>query len=180
MTLQDTLINIIETQKLTAFFQPIYLTTTNEVYGYEALIRGPVGTALHCPKTLFDSATEVGLLSELELVCRKISIARFVELSLKGKLFLNISPMVLLQSDHPEGKTLTYLQTYNLIPEQVVIELSEKYTIDSPELLQKALIHYRNLGFQISVDDLGAGYAGLKLWSELKPDFVKIDHYFYT
>jgi len=178
MHLRNILASIIEEQQLTAFFQPIYSTTSNELYGYEALIRGPSDSPLHSPQALFDSALEFGLLSELELLCRKISIARFVELSLSGKLFLNISPMVFLQTDHPYGKTLSYLHKHKLKPAQVVIELSEKYPIDSPELLQKALLHYRHLGFQIAVDDLGAGYAGLKLWSEVKPNFVKIDRYF--
>lgn len=169
---------IIENQQLTALFQPIYITKDTDVYGYEALIRGPSDSPLHSPQVLFDEAVEYGLLSELELACRKISIARFVELQLKGKLFLNVSPMVFLQSDHPHAVTLSYLKEHGLSPEQVVIELSEKYPIDTPELLQTALLYYRDLGFQIAVDDLGAGYAGLKLWSEVKPDYVKIDRYF--
>ena len=178
MNLKNTLVSIIQAQQLTAFFQPIYSTSNNELYGYEALIRGPSDSPLHNPQALFDTALEFGVLSELELVCRKISIARFVDLHLKGKLFLNVSPMVFLQEDHPQGKTLSYLAEYQLKPAQVVIELSEKYPIESPVVLQRALMHYRNLGFQIAVDDLGAGYAGLKLWSEVKPDFVKIDRYF--
>lgn len=178
MNLKSALISIIEAQQLTAFFQPIYSTSSNELYGYEALIRGPSDSPLHNPQALFDAALEFGVLSELELVCRKISIARFVDLNLKGKLFLNVSPMVFLQEDHPQGKTLSYLAEHQLKPAQVVIELSEKYPIESPIILQRALMHYRNLGFQIAVDDLGAGYAGLKLWSEVKPDFVKIDRYF--
>lgn len=178
MDLKSALVDIIVNEQLTAFFQPIFSTSANEILGYEALIRGPSDSPLHSPKALFDKALEYSLLSELELVCRRISIARFVDLNLKGKLFLNISPMLFLQSDHPEGKTLSYLQEFQLQPEQVVIELSEKYPIDAPELLQTALIHYKTLGFQIAVDDLGSGYAGLKLWSEIKPDFVKIDRYF--
>lgn len=178
MNLKLALSTIIDSQQLTAFFQPIFCSAQHEILGYEALIRGPSNSPLHSPQALFDAAMEVGLLSELELVCRKISIARFVELSLTGKLFLNVSPMLFLQSDHPEGKTLSYLKEHQLNAEQVVIELSEKYPIDAPELLKNALMHYKNLGFQIAVDDLGAGYAGLKLWSEIKPDFVKIDRYF--
>ena len=178
MNLKSALVDIIVNEELTAFFQPIFSTSANDILGYEALIRGPSDSPLHSPKVLFDKALEYSLLSELELVCRRISIARFVDLNLKGKLFLNISPMLFLQSDHPEGKTLSYLQEFQLQPEQVVIELSEKYPIDAPELLQKALLHYKTLGFQIAVDDLGSGYAGLKLWSEIKPDFVKIDRYF--
>jgi len=178
MDLKDELVNIIKGQRLSAFFQPIFSTCKNNILGYEALIRGPSDSPLHSPQALFDNALDFSLLSELELVCRRISIARFVELKLKGKLFLNISPMLFLQEDHPEGKTLSYLQDHQLQPEQVVIELSEKYPIDTPDVLRTALLHYKNLGFQIAVDDLGSGYAGLKLWSELKPDFVKIDRYF--
>lgn len=172
------LVHIIENELLSTLFQPIYCTDHDEVYGFEALIRGPSNSALHSPKALFDAALDFGLLSELELACRRISIARFAELELKGKLFINVSPMVFLQSDHPHGKTIAYIKEVGLTPEQVVIELSEKYPIDSPRLLIDALLHYRNLGFNLAVDDLGAGYAGLKLWSEVTPDFVKIDRYF--
>ena len=34
------------------------------------------------------------------------------------------------------------------------------------------------MGFGIALDDLGAGYSSLRLWSELRPDYVKIDRYF--
>jgi diguanylate cyclase (GGDEF)-like protein len=34
------------------------------------------------------------------------------------------------------------------------------------------------MGFQIAIDDLGEGFSSLRLWSELRPDFVKIDRHF--
>ena len=178
MNLYNSLIDIIEKEQLSAVFQPIYATDKGELYGYEALIRGPSDSPLHSPQVLFDMALEHGLLSQLELACRKISITRFAQLELGGALFLNVSPMIFLQTDHPHGKTLSFVKDSGLKPEQVVIELSEKYPIENPSVLQNALMHYRDLGFRIAVDDLGAGYAGLKLWSEVKPDFVKIDYYF--
>lgn len=172
--LEDTIRNA----NLTTLFQPIVCTDTPSIYGYEALIRGPSDSPLHSPLQLFDAAMEHNLLSELELICRKVSIERFVELGLPGRLFLNISPMIFLSSDHPDGKTLSYLKEAGLAPERVVIELSEKYPIDKADLLIVALKHYRNLGLKVAVDDLGTGYAGLKLWSEVNPDYVKIDRYF--
>ncbi|MES1987562.1 MAG: EAL domain-containing protein, partial [Pseudomonadota bacterium] len=36
----------------------------------------------------------------------------------------------------------------------------------------------RNVGFQIALDDLGEGYSTLRLWSELRPEYVKIDKHF--
>ncbi|MEN0105919.1 MAG: bifunctional diguanylate cyclase/phosphodiesterase, partial [Pseudomonas sp.] len=44
--------------------------------------------------------------------------------------------------------------------------------------LYTALHHYRAMGFSIALDDLGAGYSSLRLWSELRPDYVKIDRHF--
>src|SRR6218665_769224 len=34
------------------------------------------------------------------------------------------------------------------------------------------------MGFQIAIDDLVSGYSGLRLWSEIRPDYVKIDRHF--
>src|SRR5690606_12259076 len=38
----------------------------------------------------------------------------------------------------------------------------------------------RDAGCALAIDDLGAGSSGLRTWSELMPDFVKIDRYFVT
>ena len=63
-------------------------------------------------------------------------------------------------------------------PNRVVIELTEQYPIDDYQLMRDATEHYRSMGFSIALDDLGAGYSGLRTWSELKPDFVKLDRHF--
>jgi diguanylate cyclase (GGDEF)-like protein len=44
--------------------------------------------------------------------------------------------------------------------------------------MREAVSHYRGMGFEIAMDDLGAGYSSLRLWSELLPDYVKIDQHF--
>lgn len=37
---------------------------------------------------------------------------------------------------------------------------------------------FRNLGFSIAMDDLGEGFSRLRLWSELRPGYGKIDRHF--
>jgi hypothetical protein len=44
--------------------------------------------------------------------------------------------------------------------------------------IQEALLHYRGQGFQIAIDDLGEGFANLRMWSEVQPEYVKIDKHF--
>lgn len=163
---------------LNSLFQPIVSLSEQRILGYEALTRGPSNSPLHSPLTLFAVARHAGRLSELEMVCRKSACKRFSALGLTGKLFLNVSPDSLLESSHQPGRTLQLLQAFGIPPSQVVIELTEQSPTEDFGLLDKALHHYRAMGFSIALDDLGAGYSSLRLWSELRPDYVKIDRHF--
>ena len=65
-------------------------------------------------------------------------------------------------------------------PSRIVIELTEDYpTFDFP-VVHESLMLYRSMGFRIAIDDLGEGFASLRLWSELRPEFVKADKHFVT
>ncbi|SHL73456.1 bifunctional diguanylate cyclase/phosphodiesterase [Phytopseudomonas punonensis] len=163
---------------LHSLFQPIVSVAERRVLGYEALTRGPSNSPLHSPLTLFAAARQTGVLSQLEHACRKSACRRFSELKLDGLLFLNVSPDSLLDANHQPGRTLQLLQTYGIAPSRVVIELTEQSPTDDFYLLDTALHHYRDMGFSIALDDLGAGYSSLRLWSELRPDYVKIDRHF--
>ncbi|QBF82491.1 GGDEF domain-containing protein [Shewanella maritima] len=165
-------------QAITALYQPIFNITTHQLHGYEALSRGPEHSPLFSPVPLFKTAEHQGRLSELETLCRTISINAFRQRQLDGKLFINISPKALLDPNHPKGMTLQLVKQLGISPQNVVIELSEQHPADDIDLLKSCLNHYRNQGFLTAIDDLGAGYSGLRLWSELAPDYVKIDRHF--
>jgi diguanylate cyclase (GGDEF)-like protein len=170
--------SILTQSGLHSLFQPIISLSKRRILGYEALSRGPSNSPLHSPIALFAVARQAGRLSELEIACRQSACRRFSEQQLAGKLFLNISPESLLEAAHQPGRTLQLLQDFGIPPSQVVIELTEQTPIDDFQLLQTALHHYRAMGFSIALDDLGAGYSSLRLWSELRPDYVKIDRHF--
>ncbi|WP_339079246.1 bifunctional diguanylate cyclase/phosphodiesterase [Pseudomonas sp. TMP9] len=170
--------NILANGDLHSLFQPIFSLSERRILGYEALSRGPSNSVLHSPINLFAVARSAGRLSELELLCRKNACQRFSQLKLEGKLFLNVSPDSLMEPKHQPGRTLQLLQSLGIPPSRVVIELTEQSPTDDFALLDKALHHYRAMGFSIALDDLGAGYSSLRLWSELRPDYVKIDRHF--
>jgi len=169
---------ILAEQAITIVFQPIFNIAREIVVGYEALTRGPKDSELHSPEKLFEQATQCGLLSKLELLCREKAINRFAELKLTGKLFLNVSPAVMLNKEHPNGETIKLVEQAQLTCQQVVIEISEKYPFPDNDMFFNALDKYRKFGFDVAIDDLGAGYSGLKQWNLLRPDIVKIDRYF--
>ncbi|HWD34011.1 MAG TPA: bifunctional diguanylate cyclase/phosphodiesterase [Pseudomonas sp.] len=163
---------------LHSLFQPIVCLSERRILGYEALSRGPSNSPLHSPINLFAVARQAGRLTELEVACRESACRRFSQQQLDGKLFLNVSPESLLEPQYQSGRTLKMLHDLGLSPSRVVIELTEQTPTDDFQLLFNALHHYRDMGFSIALDDLGAGYSSLRLWSELRPDYVKIDRHF--
>jgi len=174
----STLGHILAHGDITTLFQPIVSLSERRILGYEALSRGPSNGPLHSPINLLTTARHAGRLNELEMTCRETACRRYSQGALRGKLFLNASPETLLEASHKPGRTLELLQTYGIPADKVVIELTEQAPADDLELLDKALHHYRSMGFSIALDDLGAGYSSLRLWSQLRPDYVKIDRYF--
>lgn len=172
------LLEIIAQRRLTALFQPIVLMGKGEISGYEGLIRGPSDSPLHSPANLFRAASENGLAVEVEYLSRQVVLESFARLKLRGKLFLNVSPECLLQRNARNGETLNYMQKIGLKPDRVVIELTENQRTYDYNLLREAAKHYRDMGFEIAIDDLGEGFSSLRLWSELRPEYVKIDMHF--
>lgn len=172
------LTRIIDGGMLTPVFQPIVDCRARTVLAFEALIRGPKDSALHLPGALFATARRAGLGLALEHAAREASLRAFAAQQLPGRLFLNASPNCLLDPLMMNGHTRELLRELNLPPTRIVIELTENEKVtDVPGILE-ALQAYRARGFQIAIDDLGEGFANLRMWSELRPEFVKIDRHF--
>ncbi len=176
--MQRTIKEILSRRQMQAVFQPIVEMGRHLIIGYEALIRGPSDSPLHNPITLFEMALRQNLLVEAEQVARVISIESCSRLGLEGWLFINTSPLTLLQSAHMNGETLRVLERNRIAPERVVMEISEQLPVGDYSLMRDALEHYRGQGFRVAIDDLGAGYSSLRGWAELRPEFVKIDRHF--
>lgn len=175
-------LEIFDNQKIIPFFQPIVEVKTREIYGFEALSRGPKNSNLFSPINLFNIAIEHGCLFELDLLARKLAIQEYAnrkhEHNDKAKLFLNISVASLLVDNHESGSTLNILDMFDIKPSQVVIEITELQPVKDINSFILAINHYQKMGFKVAIDDLGSGYNGLKLWTDVKPDFVKIDKHF--
>lgn len=169
---------LFEGEGLTSVFQPIVSLGAGSIFAYEALIRGPVGTPLESPVNLFNFADHAGRLLDLEYAVRASAIRHFTRLNLPGYLFLNVLPSSLCEADFQPGRTQEMLERCGLDPARVVIEITEHQRISDYTLFSRAISHYRELGFKVALDDLGEGHSSLRLWSELKPDFVKLDKHF--
>ncbi len=174
----DLLDDILETGRLSAFFQPIVDFRSLSYIAFEGLIRGPQDTALHMPQALFEAAERYGRRKMLERACRETIFRTFARLNLPGKLFINSSLDCLDDELFQNGGTSDLLYQIGLGPNRVVIELTENQRIKDFPNIHQVLSQYRKQGYQIAIDDLGEGFANLRMWSEVKPDYVKIDRHF--
>lgn len=177
-SLSQELSRLLSGETITTLLQPIVNIDKKNIFGYEALSRGPSDSPLHPAPMLFETAERCGLTLELETLCLRIAARTWSGLGIPQKLFVNVSPAKLMPPEFDPGQLQSLLEVNGLKATDIIIELSERYPTADPCELQKTLAWLKNEGFQIAIDDLGSGYSGLKLWSELKPDFVKIDRHF--
>jgi len=156
--------DIIDQDAYVPVFQPIVEIASGAVVGYEALTRFADGLR---PDLRFAEAEAAGLGAELEIACLRAAVTAATGLPSGGWLSLNASPA--LATD-----ILTVLSIISESQRRIVLEITEHVPIDDYGALVEAL---RTLGgdVRVSVDDAGAGYAGLTHILELRPDFVKLD-----
>jgi EAL domain-containing protein (putative c-di-GMP-specific phosphodiesterase class I) len=159
-------------------YEPIVEVETRTVFAYEALARGPAGTELHSPAVLFQRAEEEDLLFQLDCLCRQRGLDGARDLPGDARLFLNIRPTSIHDPNFSADQVERTLETCQLRPSDVVFEISEQESIGNFAIFREVRDYYGKLGFQIALDDVGAGYASLEAVMELAPEFIKMDRAF--
>ncbi len=92
-------------------------------------------------------------------------------------LSLNLSASDLLDAELPDLVAQT-LATWELSPDCLLFELTETLMIEDIEQVIEVLQRLRQMGFQLSVDDFGTGYASMSYLQRLPVQEVKIDQSF--
>lgn len=165
---RDRVREAITTRGLVPVFQPICDTQEQCVVGYEALTRFPPGHG--SPLTWFRDATEAGIGAELEMAAVTTALSAAQGLPASAFVSLNVSARTLLAHDvaelfrsHPNTRKLC-------------VEITEHDRFDDYRAVVAVVADLRGAGVSVAVDDVGAGFASMRLVVECKPDVVKIDH----
>lgn len=162
--------------RIQAVFQPIVSLQNGSVHAYEALSRPIDREGESVPiLALIASADRHRQLATLDRMAYTAMLSAVQENGWTPDtyLFINVVP----RSVADPGYLLHLIQHHpHLSPNQIVLEISERETLDAGDAhLSRLLQPFRDLGVKIALDDLGAGYSGLNRLVELKPDFAKID-----
>ncbi|WP_054698223.1 EAL domain-containing protein [Geotalea toluenoxydans] len=108
------------------------------------------------------------------MLCRRNALIRSKELGISERLFLNVCPSLLQANDHERGVTAALLEELGIERSNITFELTERTLIEDYGLFNRVLSYYREQGYSIAIDDLGSGYAGLKMLAQLEPEYVKL------
>lgn len=171
------LVKILRQDRLTTHFHPIVEASDPEaIFAYECLLRGleEDGSTVS-PGPMFEVASSAGLLFNLDRDARITAIREAAGHGIGSNVFINFNPTSIYDPAYCLRSTMKAFEHTDLRPEQIVFEITESEKVDDTDRLLEIINFYRDAGFRIALDDLGAGYSSLSLMTELKPDFIKLD-----
>lgn len=121
------------------------------------------------------TARAAEILPNLDLAARRSAISSAARFGITAKLFINFAPTAIYDPRSCLRTTVGLLDELGFAHEDIVFEVIESEHVADFDHLRSILDYYREAGFRVALDDLGAGYASLGMLSELRPDYVKLD-----
>lgn len=155
---------------LTLHFQPIVDANTRARFGYEALLRS-ADRALPHPGAILDAAERLERVPALGRAVRAHAAKVIGEAPpARGLVFINLHLLDLF-----DKQLLSPFAPLSKVASRVVLEITERTSLEGQLDLRYRVAELRELGYQIAIDDLGGGHARMGTFSPLDTDFVKLD-----
>ena len=150
-------------------FQPIVSVKNHSVVGYEALLRSEE-EKLANPLDFIAAANRVGRIRELGQAIRDKVANHMHQLPDEACIFVNVHSQDLTSDDLYDARSRIAKCSH-----RIIYEITERESIDQIDDLCLRIIKLKELGYKLAVDDLGAGTAGLTCFTQIEPDYAKID-----
>jgi len=184
VVIENNLRNAINENELTLHYQPIFKTGTEEMEGFEALVRWiHPSKGLIPPGKFIPQAEETGLIIPLgrwviSEACKQLKAWReIIPQSKNLTVSVNVSSKQFMQKDFVNFVSTT-LKKYKCAANQLKIELTESVLMDYAEASIEKLNELRKMGIKLIIDDFGTGYSSLSYLNRFPIDGLKIDRSF--
>lgn len=163
---------IIERTDFSLHFQPIVNLKTLAASHYEILCRFSEGNTMEW--VMFGE--DIGMSAEFDIaVCeRAINYARFKAGGTKLRFSVNLSGQS-IQNEVFYEKLKAMLQKDSKLKNRLIFEITESSHIKDLSLVNKFIVDLKSEGFQVALDDFGAGSASFQYLQQLEVDHLKID-----
>ena len=155
-------------------FQPIVDVDAGRVFAYEALVRGVGGESAY--SVLSQVTLENRYAFDQNCRVTAITLAARLRLAERGaKLSINFMPGAVYSPAACIQLTLKTAAEVGFPTEKLIFEITEGEEVTDRKHLGSIVEEYRRRGFQVAIDDFGAGYAGMNLLAEFPCDVLKLD-----
>jgi diguanylate cyclase len=179
--LVEELKSAIEDDQLVLHYQPQLDLRTGQIVSVEALLRWEhPRLGLIPPLTFLPLAEEAGLMRSVTGWVLKHSLAqcaRWRHAANPVAVAVNVSVSDLLDQGFAQ-QIGDLLETTDLPPHAVVLELTETSIISEFEGVRSAIERLGRMGLMVSIDDFGAGFTSLAYLSKLAVGELKLDRTF--
>ncbi|MCL2222956.1 MAG: EAL domain-containing protein [Oscillospiraceae bacterium] len=166
---------IIKREAVKPVYQPIVSLSDGQIFGYEALSRICGNGLSMTVENMFRAAEKSNRVWELESLCREKALKGAMNIDSSKKLFINVNPNIMHDESFKNGFTKNRIEEYGLNFDNVIFEITERVAISDTAAFLNSIDHYKQQNYKIAIDDVGAGYSGLSVISQVKPDFIKLD-----
>jgi diguanylate cyclase (GGDEF)-like protein len=172
----------IESERLTAVYQPIVRLRDERVVGVEALMRlVDESGGLVLPEGFIDVAEDTGLVVALDHWMLRQGVATLAEWAQQGNdeltMQVNVSARTLEQPGFDEF-VLEVLDSHGVGPTALRLELTETSLVPGGSPAQDAMACLATMGIKTGIDDFGTGYSALAYLQDLPVGFIKVDRSF--
>lgn len=184
LLLEGKLRNALENEELSLYYQPIVAVETQNLQGFEVLLRWqPSGSEQIPPSAFVPVAEQCGLIVPISIwVLKKacLEAAKWHQLSFAGPppyVSINVSSKHFSHQGFI-GHVKEALEESGIDPQSITIELTESLAMNDVAATFQTMSQVRALGVKLSIDDFGTGYSSLSYLRRFPVDTLKIDQSF--
>lgn len=152
-------------------FQPIVDIKAKQIFGYEALVRGPNNEGADTVLSKLNDHNRYRFDQSIRV--KAIDLAS--HLGLQGMLSINFLPNAVYKPETCIRATLEAAAEMGFPTERIMFEVTEGEKVTDHAHLEAIFAEYKKHNFTTAIDDFGAGYAGLNLLADWQPDVIKLD-----
>ena len=164
------------------YLQPKVDLATGLISGAEALARRvDTDGAVVGPDAFLPVMEKNGSVVELDYLIQRKVCKHMMERLFRGlpvvKTSINLSRLH-IQAQDSASKLHAIAQEYGVPPHLLEFELTETILLNEFSGAKRLCDQLRGYGYAVSIDDFGAGYAGVNILQELDFDVLKLDRKF--
>jgi diguanylate cyclase (GGDEF)-like protein len=176
--LEEDLRHALAADGLHLVYQPVVSSKTEQITGYEALlrwqhpVRGPISPALFIP-----IAEDSGLIAQIGEWVLRTACKDAVQWQEDIRVAVNVSPTQFANPGFP-STVMNALANAQLAPERLELEITENVFLNDDDGTDAMFTRLKSLGVRLALDDFGTGYSSLGYLKKAPFDKIKIDQSF--